>query len=53
MLPKNTLRDRRLDRLLVFPDDAHPYEQNILKRYDLSPFAVERQQRTEALEQQS
>ncbi|KDN36142.1 60S ribosomal protein L23 [Tilletiaria anomala UBC 951] len=35
MLPKNTLRDRRLERLKVFPDDAHPYTQNITKRYDL------------------
>lgn len=44
MLPKNTLRDRRLDRLLIFPDSEHPYEQNILKRYDLKPFAVEKEQ---------
>lgn len=26
MLPKNKLRDRRLERLKIFPDDAHPYE---------------------------
>merc|ERR1712093_372993 len=37
MLPKNKLRERRLERLRVFPDDVHPYEQNILKRYDLEP----------------
>ncbi|KAL1919929.1 mitochondrial 54S ribosomal protein uL13m [Calcarisporiella thermophila] len=34
MLPKNRLRDVRLKRLFVFPDDKHPYEQNIIKRYD-------------------
>jgi large subunit ribosomal protein L13 len=44
MLPKNTLRDRRLDRLLIFPDAEHPYEQNILKRYDLKAFDLEREQ---------
>jgi large subunit ribosomal protein L13 len=42
MLPKNTLRDRRLSRLLIFPDEEHPYEQNILRRYDLAPFKAER-----------
>lgn len=25
MLPKNKFRDRRLERLLVFPDEDHPY----------------------------
>lgn len=25
MLPKNKLRERRLERLKIFPDDAHPY----------------------------
>lgn len=43
MLPKNKLRDRRLERLLVFPDNEHPYAQNILKRYDLEPFSLERE----------
>lgn len=31
MLPKNRLRAKRLERLFIFPDDQHPYEQNILK----------------------
>lgn len=26
MLPKNKLRDRRLERLFIFPEDDHPYE---------------------------
>ncbi|MCO5550074.1 hypothetical protein L7F22_003553 [Adiantum nelumboides] len=26
MLPKNTFRDRRLERLLIFADEEHPYE---------------------------
>ncbi|WFD32279.1 54S ribosomal protein L23, mitochondrial [Malassezia sp. CBS 17886] len=33
MLPKNRLRDRRLERLKIFPDAVHPYEANIVKRY--------------------
>ena len=33
MLPKNKLRDRRLERLKIYPNDAHPYEANIIKRY--------------------
>ena len=35
MLPKNKLRERRLERLKIFADDTHPYESNITKRYDL------------------
>ncbi|OLY80991.1 54S ribosomal protein L23, mitochondrial [Smittium mucronatum] len=35
MLPKNRLRDVRIGRLLVFPEGEHPYEQNIMKIYDL------------------
>lgn len=31
MLPKNRLRDKRLDRLKVFEGTAHPYKQNIVK----------------------
>jgi large subunit ribosomal protein L13 len=31
MLPKNRLRAKRLERLFIFPDDAHPYEANLLK----------------------
>lgn len=38
MLPKNKLRDRRLERLKVFPENEHPYAKNVLKRYDLKPF---------------
>jgi large subunit ribosomal protein L13 len=34
MLPKNRLRDVRLKRLLIFPDEKHPYAANIVKRYD-------------------
>lgn len=30
MLPKNTLRARRLERLRIFPDDDNPYTSNIL-----------------------
>ncbi|GAC95478.1 60S ribosomal protein [Pseudozyma hubeiensis SY62] len=30
MLPKNTLRDRRLERLKVFEGEEHPYKQNVL-----------------------
>jgi len=29
MLPKNKLRDRRLTRLFVFPDDKHPYSEKL------------------------
>ena len=31
MLPKNKLRQFRLDRLKVFTDETHPYAQNIVK----------------------
>ncbi|KAF9582568.1 54S ribosomal protein L23, mitochondrial [Lunasporangiospora selenospora] len=34
MLPKNRLRDPRLGRLFIFEGAEHPYEQNIVKRYD-------------------
>ncbi|KAI9290962.1 50S ribosomal protein L13 [Neoconidiobolus thromboides FSU 785] len=34
MLPKNRLRDYRIGRLLIFPDEDHPYKDNIIKRYD-------------------
>ncbi|CDZ96165.1 60s ribosomal protein l23 [Phaffia rhodozyma] len=37
MLPKNDHRFSRLARLKVFQGDLNPYQQNILKRYDLSP----------------
>ncbi|MCJ1320499.1 54S ribosomal protein L23, mitochondrial [Xylographa vitiligo] len=31
MLPKNRLRDKRLERLKVFEGAAHPYEDNLVK----------------------
>ncbi|KAL8804844.1 MAG: hypothetical protein Q9182_002338 [Xanthomendoza sp. 2 TL-2023] len=31
MLPKNRLRDKRLDRLKVFEGEAHPYKKNMMK----------------------
>ena len=31
MLPKNRLRDKRLDRLKVFEGTRHPYHQNIVR----------------------
>ena len=35
MLPKNKLRDRRLERLRIFPDgDMGVFEANVLKRWE-------------------
>jgi large subunit ribosomal protein L13 len=34
MLPKNRLRDVRLSRLYIFPNEEYPYEKNITKIYD-------------------
>ncbi|KAI3648847.1 hypothetical protein MP228_006701 [Amoeboaphelidium protococcarum] len=34
MLAKNQLRQKRINRLLIFPDDKHPYAQNIAKFYE-------------------
>jgi ribosomal protein L13 len=34
MLPKNRLRRVLMRRLKVFPDEEHPYKDNILKSYD-------------------
>lgn len=31
MLPKNRLRDKRLERLKVFEGLEHPYEQNVVR----------------------
>lgn len=31
MLPKNKLRPRFMNRLKIFPDDKHPYTQNLAK----------------------
>lgn len=33
MLPKNRLRAKRLERLFIYPDNNHPYEQNFLRDY--------------------
>jgi large subunit ribosomal protein L13 len=35
MLPKNKLRQRRLERLKVFPGDEHPYDHVLMRRYDI------------------
>ncbi|GAB5590827.1 54S ribosomal protein L23 [Umbelopsis nana] len=34
MLPKNRLREKRLERLHIFDGPDHPYADNIIKRYD-------------------
>ena len=34
MLPKNRLRDLRLERLKTFEGPTHPYSKNIMKRFD-------------------
>ncbi|KAJ3092213.1 54S ribosomal protein L23, mitochondrial [Quaeritorhiza haematococci] len=34
MLPKNNLRKVWMSRLKIFPDEEHPYKENILKMYD-------------------
>ncbi|KAI7833126.1 50S ribosomal protein L13 [Kickxella alabastrina] len=34
MLPKNKLRKVRLERFMIFPEEEHPYVENIIKRYD-------------------
>lgn len=31
MLPKNRLRDKRLERLKVFEGESHPYNRNIVR----------------------
>ncbi|KNZ56590.1 ribosomal protein L13 [Puccinia sorghi] len=41
MLPKNKLRDRRLERLHIFPDDQHPYHANLFKDYTRIPLPQE------------
>lgn len=41
MLPKNKLRDRRLERLKIFAGDHNPYEQNISRRYDIPPVGAD------------
>lgn len=34
MLPRNKLRRRQMSRLYIFPDEFHPYQDNILKDYE-------------------
>ncbi|KAF8318116.1 60S ribosomal protein L23 [Clavulina sp. PMI_390] len=34
MLPKNKLRERRLQRLLIFENEHNPYQSNVLKRWE-------------------
>lgn len=34
MLPKNRLRDVRLERLKTFEGSAHSYQKNIMRRFD-------------------
>ena len=34
MLPRNRLRKIQMKRLFIFPDDKHPYGENILKDYE-------------------
>ena len=41
MLPKNKLRDRRLQRLKIFTDEHNPYAGNILKLHDTPGANVE------------
>ncbi len=33
-LPKNNLRKLQMSRLKVFPDEDHPFKDNILKDYE-------------------
>jgi large subunit ribosomal protein L13 len=41
MLPKNRLRAKRLERLFIFPDAEHPYEQNLMKDHVAEQVKVE------------
>ncbi|KAI4199481.1 MAG: hypothetical protein LQ350_004622 [Teloschistes chrysophthalmus] len=52
MLPKNRLRDKRLERLKVFEGEAHPYESNLIKYIDTIR-TVEPDLKVEVLEQES
>ena len=35
MLPKNKLRRDRMQRLLIFPDEEHPYANNITRFHEM------------------
>ncbi|KAL8715092.1 MAG: hypothetical protein Q9220_001049 [cf. Caloplaca sp. 1 TL-2023] len=52
MLPKNRLRDPRLERLKVFEGEAHPYKINLMK-FDGKIRKVEPEIKTEVLKQVS
>ncbi|KAI4176289.1 MAG: hypothetical protein LQ343_001027 [Gyalolechia ehrenbergii] len=52
MLPKNRLRDKRLDRLKVFEGEAHPYKANLVK-LDGRTRRIEPEVKTEVLKQMS
>lgn len=40
MLPKNRLQAKRLARLKVYPDNEHPYKENIATSYEAFPQAI-------------
>ncbi|KAI8379626.1 50S ribosomal protein L13 [Radiomyces spectabilis] len=44
MLPKNRLRDVRLNRLMIFEGSEHPYEANIIKQHGLEQQQQQQQQ---------
>ncbi|KAL8663388.1 MAG: hypothetical protein Q9202_003907 [Teloschistes flavicans] len=50
MLPKNRLRDKRLERLKVFEGEAHPYKINLV-RFDGKIRTVEPEVETQVLKQ--
>ncbi|KAI4267747.1 MAG: hypothetical protein LQ337_008204 [Flavoplaca oasis] len=52
MLPKNRLRDKRLERLKVFEGEAHPYRTNLM-RFEGRIRQVEPEIKTEVLKQTS
>jgi large subunit ribosomal protein L13 len=54
MLPKNRLRQKRLDRLLIFPDNdiGTSYEANLLKDYEGEFGKTWKQQQQQEQEQQ-
>ncbi|MCJ1410001.1 54S ribosomal protein L23, mitochondrial [Ptychographa xylographoides] len=53
MLPKNRLRDKRLDRLKVFEGPAHPYKENLLKVDGRTRGVVRPELKISELEQES
>lgn len=54
MLPKNRLRAKRLERLFIFPEADHPYEQNLMRDHAAEFQAeFEKARRTEPVAQAS